>query len=238
MHYGRAVNTSYRLHYAPDNASAIVRLALDELGLDYQTLLVDRRSGAQRSAAYLALNPAGRIPVLETPDGPIAETGAILLWLADRHGALAPKIDDPHRAGFLTTLFFLANTLHPDLIQCFYAHRFGPPGATDSIRAAAQRRVAGHIDLLEQTAARLPGWFCGTDPSILCFYTAFLLRWARLYPEGGAMTFDLTETPCLAGLMTRLEQRGSLRRIAQAEGLGDHPFTAPQAPNPPEGSAI
>ena len=87
----------YRLHYAPDNASLIVRLALEELGRPYETVLVDRRAKAQRSPAYLALNPAGRIPTLETPDGPISETGAILLWLADRHGALAPAAGDPAR---------------------------------------------------------------------------------------------------------------------------------------------
>ena len=129
----------YRLHYAPDNASAIVRLALEELGLPYAPVLVDRRAEAQRSAAYLKLNPAGRIPVLETPEGPISETGAILLWLADRHGdgRMAPAPDAPTRGAFLAALFFLANTLHPDLIMCFYTHRYGPETAEGAIRGAA-----------------------------------------------------------------------------------------------------
>ena len=56
---------SLTLHYAPDNASLIVRLALEEAGLPYRTVLVDRAANAQRSPAYMALNPAGRIP----PDG-------------------------------------------------------------------------------------------------------------------------------------------------------------------------
>ena len=81
---------SYVLHYAPDNASLIVRLALEELGVPYRTALVDRSVKAHRGAAYRALNPAGRIPTLETPQGPISETGAILLWLAETHGALLP----------------------------------------------------------------------------------------------------------------------------------------------------
>ena len=83
----------YRLHYAPDNASLIIRLALEELGQAYETTLVNRQAQVQRSAAYRALNPNGLIPVLETPDGPMFETAAILLWLADRHGALAPSIE-------------------------------------------------------------------------------------------------------------------------------------------------
>jgi hypothetical protein len=79
------MTTAYRLHYAPDNASLIIRLTLEEMGLPYQAVLVDRHSRAQKGAPYLALNPHGRIPVLETPEGAIYETGAILLWLADRH---------------------------------------------------------------------------------------------------------------------------------------------------------
>ena len=80
----------YVLHYAPDNASLIVRLALEEMGIAYRTVLVDRSRNEQRSAAYLRVNPTGLIPALETPEGPMWETGAILLWLSETHGALAP----------------------------------------------------------------------------------------------------------------------------------------------------
>ena len=114
----------YRLHYAPDNASLIVRLALEEMRLPYQAVLVDRRVAAQKSADYLALNPHGRIPVLDTPDGAIFETGAILLWLADRHRtqacAMMPPPDHPDRGHALKWLFFLSNTLHAELRMLFY----------------------------------------------------------------------------------------------------------------------
>lgn len=53
----------FTLHYAPDNASLIVRRVLEELGLPYRAALVDRRSVQQKSPAYLALNPQGLIPV-------------------------------------------------------------------------------------------------------------------------------------------------------------------------------
>ena len=79
-----------RLHYAPDNASLCIRLALLELDLPFEAVLVNRSIRAQKSAPYLALNPNGLIPVLETPDGPLFETGAILLWLSDTYGGLMP----------------------------------------------------------------------------------------------------------------------------------------------------
>ncbi|BDY15502.1 hypothetical protein Sulfitobl28_14720 [Sulfitobacter pontiacus] len=78
--------TDYTLHYAPDNASLIIRLALEAQGVAYDTCLVDRAAQGQSAPAYRALNPHGLIPALQTPDGPLFETGAILLWLADRHG--------------------------------------------------------------------------------------------------------------------------------------------------------
>ncbi|MFM7445863.1 MAG: glutathione S-transferase N-terminal domain-containing protein, partial [Tabrizicola sp.] len=79
----------YTLHYAPDNASLIIRLVLDGAGIPYRTALVDRKRRQQDSPAYRALNPTGLIPTLETPQGAISETGAILQWLADTH-RLAP----------------------------------------------------------------------------------------------------------------------------------------------------
>ncbi|WP_201722365.1 glutathione S-transferase N-terminal domain-containing protein, partial [Sulfitobacter sp. HI0040] len=79
------------------NASLIVRLTLEQGQIPYETRLVDRRAKAQRGAAYRALNPKGLIPTLETPEGPIFETGAILLWLADRHGELFPAPASPAR---------------------------------------------------------------------------------------------------------------------------------------------
>ena len=98
---------TYRLHYAPDNASLIIRLALEELELPYETVLVDRARTAQQSAEYLALNPNGLIPVLETPHGALFETGAILLWLADTEGKLAPPPESAARGNFLKWLFFV-----------------------------------------------------------------------------------------------------------------------------------
>ena len=130
----------YRLHYAPDNASLIVRLALEELGVPYDTVLVDRAARAQRRPAYLALNPNGLIPVLETPVGPIFETGAILLWLADTHGALAPVPNDPPRAAFLKWLFWVSDTLHADLRMLFHPENYtGPDAAAQAALNRAKR---------------------------------------------------------------------------------------------------
>ncbi|MWD27599.1 glutathione S-transferase [Aquicoccus sp. SCR17] len=228
----------YRLHYAPDNASLVIRLALEELGVPYRTVLVDRAAAAQKSPDYLRLNPAGRIPTLETPDGPISETAAILLWLGERHGALMPGAGETGRAAFLNWLLFAANTLHPELVQLFYIHRYGAEEGRAAQRTALRHRIAGHLATLEALAARLEApWFCGAEPSALDLYLAPMLRWAQIYPRDQEGWLSLAPYPVLRDMALRLEARPSIAAAIRAEGLGARPFTDPRPPEPPEGSA-
>ena len=229
----------YRLHYAPDNASLIVRLALEELGTPYEAILVDRSTGAQASPAYLRLNPHGLIPTLETPHGPIFETAAILLWLADTHGALAPAPHHPERAAFLKWLFFTSNTVHAGLRILFYPEKYaGPdPAAQAALSRQMQANLQGHLARLDELAARATPSLNAIPITVLDLYIPVLLRWMALYPRGGTGWFRLADTPHLSALAARIEQRESAKRAISAEGLGENPFTAPRLAEPPEGSA-
>ncbi|MQQ07872.1 glutathione S-transferase [Epibacterium sp. SM1979] len=228
---------NYRLHYAPDNASLIIRLALEEMNLPYETLLVDRSVSAQRRPDYLALNPAGKIPTLETPDGVISEVGAILSYLSETHGQMAPQAGHAGRPEFLKWLFFTANTLHPDLIMQFYAHRYGPQEAMDHIRALTAQRLRDHLALLDQALRHAP-WSSGETPSVLDYYVVACLRWATLYPVGETGWFKIADYPHLFALCQQLETRPAAQAAIKAEGLGQTPFSAPHYANPPEGVAL
>jgi len=228
----------YVLHYAPDNASLIVRLTLEEMGLPFRTVLVDRARQEQRSPAYLRLNPAGLIPALETPGGPLSETGAILLWLSETHGALAPAPGSAERGAFLKWLFFTANTLHADMRLLFYpARHAGSKAAAPDFAEVTAARVERHLSLLEDLAQTRPGWFSPDAPSILGYYVAAILRWLALYPVERAGDFDLGAYPALHALAAALEIRPAATRAALAEGLGGTIFTKPSYACPPEGSA-
>ncbi|MCU9847668.1 glutathione S-transferase family protein [Defluviimonas sp. WL0024] len=228
----------YILHYAPDNASLIVRLALEELGQPFETRLVDRGVRAQDGAAYRRLHPNGLIPALETPDGPIFETGAILLWLSERHGAMAPQPGAPDRAAFLKWLFFTSNTLHADIRLHFYPESHaGAPDCVAAFAAATRARIAGHLALAEALAAGRPAWLRPETPSVLGLYLCGLLRWLALYPRGGTGWYNLTAFPALHALARGLETRPAARKAALAEGLGETVFSNPSLACPPEGSA-
>jgi glutathione S-transferase len=225
----------YTLHYAPDNASLIIRLVLDGAGIPYRTALVDRRKHQQDSPTYRALNPTGLIPTLETPVGPISETGAILLWLSDTH-KLGPAPSDPDRATFLKWLFFLSNTAHADLRTIFYPHLYAPADAHAAHLEIMSARMLTHFGLLDRAAERHPGLFAPGRP--LGVYTVTLTRWAALYPVDSPRWLDLDDFPALAALARAQEHRVETPVIARAEGLGPHPFTRPEQPNPPEGSVL
>lgn len=229
---------NYRLHYAPDNAPLIIRLALEEIGVPYETVLVDRRSRAQDTTAYRALNPAGLIPVLETPSGPIFETAAIGLWLVDQHAKLGPASGTPDRADFLKWLFHLSNTVHADLRLFFYAPYYvgEDTAAQITLRTQVKSRLAEHLSCLNDAIPM--GCYGGPDPSFLDIYTCCMLRWMALYPaDQDRCWYQLSKYPNLSRLCARLENRESTQHAILAEGLGMTPFTRPQYTNPPEGSA-
>jgi glutathione S-transferase len=225
----------YALHYAPDNASLIVRLVLDGAGIPYRTVLVDRARRQQDSPAYRALNPAGLVPTLETPLGPISETGAILLWLSDTH-RLGPAPDHPDRPLFLKWLFFLSNTAHADLRMIFYPHQYAPADRFAAHHEITSSRMLRHFALLDDAARASPRLFAAATP--LGVYAVTLTRWAALYPPGAARWLDLAAFPALHALARAQEARVETPVIARAEGLGPHPFTRPETPNPPEGSVL
>lgn len=230
---------TYVLHYAPDNASLIIRLALEQSGCAFETRLVDRSRSAQRDAAYLALNPHGLIPVLETPDGPLFETGAILLWLGDRHGGLGPQPRDAARGDYLKWLLYVSNTLHPLLRMTFYPGVYiGPDAqAQAQLRHGLRAQICAAYDALDALAGAQHRWF-GTATGALDFYVAACLRWCALYPADAARDwFDLAHWPNLQAMCDRLDAQPCTAKLITAEGLGPRPFTAPRYPNPPEGSA-
>lgn len=230
--YGCGMDMPLTLYYAPDNASLCVRLALLELRQPYQTVLVDRAKMGQMDAGYLALNPNGLIPTLMTPEGPIYETGAILLWLDGQvAGGFMPP--DMPRGESLTWLMWLSNTLHPCLRMWFYPSKYIGEAGVPALLDVTRVRL---LDLFAHLEAHA-GWFDRAAPSALGCYIAPMVRWAALYGPEQAW-FDLSKYPKLKSYVTCLEQRASAHEASVAEGLGETIFSDPANPNPPEGSAV
>lgn len=215
------------LHHAPDFASTIVRFALEELELPHTLAIVDIEGGALTSPEYRQVNPVGLIPALETDDGPMFETAAILLWLVDRTGRLGPGPQDPDRGAFLSWLFFTSNALHQAALAMFYPHRPAGEANTDAARAAAQGQITARLGLIEaMLAAQSPRWLSPDHPGVLGYYIGILVRWLILLPPL-PYGIVLADFPYLKAVLAAHEARPAALRVAASDGLGPTPFTNP-----------
>jgi GST-like protein len=110
-----------------------IYIALEELALPYTVHPVDVFSGRQFDDAFLKLNPNAKVPVIVDPDGPggkpytVFESGAILLYLADKTGKLLPK-DTVAKFDVIQWLMTQMSTVGPMFGQYVHFLRFAPPG--------------------------------------------------------------------------------------------------------------
>jgi len=209
-----------QLHYYPSTAAMIPHIVLEELGVPYERILVDRTRDAHKEPAYLKLNPNGLIPVLT--DGPLVlyETAAIVLHLCDTHpqAQLAPAVGTTQRAHFYKWLLWCSSTLQQTLILYFYPERWvreGDAQGAAEVRRRAQEKVGGLIGQLEALLQSHDGpWVCGTDYTALDAYVFTLCRWTRNFQ--GPKARDL---PRLGAWLHRVAGRPAVQRVFAAEGL-------------------
>lgn len=103
------------LHYHPFSRAANVVWMLEELGVPYELLFVDLKSGAHKADAFRRINPMGKLPTVVDGETVITESAAIGLYLADRYayGVLAPKVDDKQRATYLRWSLYAPSVIEP-----------------------------------------------------------------------------------------------------------------------------
>jgi glutathione S-transferase len=206
-----------QLHYYPSNASMVPHLLLEEIGTPYELVFVDRKQGAHKSAAYLALNPNGLIPVLVDGDLVLYETAAICLHLVDTHpqAGLAPPLGTPQRAQFYKWLVWLTNTLQATLIVYFYPERWADRAdAIAQIKAHAEARVGALLDQLDAELERHGGpWLLGTSFSAVDAFALTLCRWTRGFTRPARML------PQLGPYLARALARPATQRVFEREGL-------------------
>jgi GSH-dependent disulfide-bond oxidoreductase len=138
-----------------------VSILLEELGPPYEVHVVDLRSGAQKEPWFTAINPNGRIPaIVDRDEGDFAvfESGAIMVYLAEKTGKLLPS-DPKGRSLVMQWLMFQMSGLGPMMGQANVFTRYFPeplPSVIDRYRRESRR-------LLEVLDGHLAGheWLAG-----------------------------------------------------------------------------
>jgi GST-like protein len=108
-----------------------VSILLEELGEAYNVIPVNIGKGDQFAPDYLKINPNNKMPTLVDPDGPegepypVFESGAILMYLADKHGKFLPKETGP-RYRVIQWLMFQMGGVGPMLGQAHHFLQYAP----------------------------------------------------------------------------------------------------------------
>lgn len=201
--------------YTSPNARK-VQIMLDEVGLPYTVRWVDISAGEQHSAAYRAINPNGKIPAIEDPHGPdgraitLFESGAILLYLAEKSGQLLPA-DPVLRWQAIQWLFWQMAGQGPMLGQAahFVSHA-RKRGIDDDYATARYQGEARRLYAVLDERLRGREFIVGealTIADIACF------PWVRVAAGQGV---DLGDFPEVKRWSDALARRPSARRRLEA----------------------
>ena len=145
-----------------------VSIALEELALPYTVHAIDLMRGEQKHPSYLALNPNGRIPTIvdtEADNFAVFESGAILIYLAEKTGKLLPA-DPAQRYRAIQWLMWQMGGLGPMFGQLGFFHKFAGKDYED--KRPRDRYVAESKRLLGVLNQHLAGrtWMMGDDYTV------------------------------------------------------------------------
>ena len=205
------------LYYAPGAASMLVHWLLIELDVPHELRLVDTAANAQKSSAYLALNPNGVVPTLVIDGKPQHEAAALAMMLVERHpqSGFAPAFDDPRRADYLQWMFNLANMVQPLFRQWWYPGEPAGEAQRDAVLAQCAPRIEAQWQRIDDHLSATRPYLLGEALSAADFYLAMLMRWSRNMPK------PATDSPHMAVLAQRMKARPSFATLYQREGLAE-----------------
>jgi glutathione S-transferase len=182
-----------------------ISILLEELGLPYTVHALRLAEGEQRQDWFLAINPNGRIPAIvdrDNGDFPVFESGAIMLYLAEKTGRLIPA-NEKGRSLVVQWLMFQMGGLGPMMGQANVFARYFPeqlPSAIDRYRRESRR-------LLEVLDRRLADheWLAG-DYSIADIAN---FAWARIHEWPGV---EISGLDNLSRWMAAIAERPAVQR--------------------------
>ena len=200
-----------KLYYSPGACALASHIALEEAGADYELAKVDLKAGEQKAPEYLAINPAGATPALQTDEGVLTENAVIMAYVAALHpqAGLAP---DPSSFAFnkmQSLTGWLGSSLHPALGRLMFSR----PPLEGEAKDAALEMALGKLDVLENHLFVGP-WAIGGAYSVADGYVSVFTRWSR---QAGLL--DSGRYPNLNRHLDAVQARPAVQKVLEAEGI-------------------
>ncbi|WP_448954893.1 glutathione S-transferase family protein [Labrys neptuniae] len=203
-----------KLYYSPNSCALAVHVTLEEAKASYQLMHVDFSAQEQRSPWFFALNPLGRVPVLDTGRGILTEVPAILSYIATifPEARLCPAghFEAAQLASFNA---FVSSNVHVNFAHFIRAERWADDGTSRAaIRSKAVENCANSFRLIDDRKLAGP-WVLGHQFTTADPYLFVMTRWLQ------RIELDVAAYPNIQAHHKRMVERDSVGRALEQEGL-------------------
>lgn len=203
-----------KLYYAPGACSLASHIALEEVGVPYETQKLNLAEGDQRKPEYLRLNPRGRVPTLVVDGNVLTENVGIVTYFAGGYpdAGIWPK-DTWHQAQAVSTMAWLSNTVHTA-----YGHYFRPARYVDgeaqqeAVKQKGRESFEGYLREID-TLLNGKKWCIGKHFTAVDGYLLVFYRW------GNRSKMPVRELKNYSALIDRVLARPAVTKVMADEGI-------------------
>ena len=196
-------------HLGVSRSERIVWL-MEELGLPYKLETMMREPNGAAPPAYKALHALGKAPVIRDGDLTLAESGAIVEYIVNRHagGRLGIRVDSPDYPRYIYWMHFAEGSLMTLMLIALVLQRV-PEAKESPVRARIRDRIAQMLAFVD---AELAGrnWFVGPDFTAADVMMTFPFTTMRKYLE-----YDLAPYANIAEYLKRIEARPAYKKAME-----------------------
>lgn len=202
------------LHYSKGSSAIAAHILLEETGTPYTIVECPIAEGAHQSEAYLSLNPKGRIPALETPEGIVTENPAILWYIGETatgHNLLPSSTFERARVQDLNA--YICATAHIAFAHKQRGHRWSDdPAVIEGMKSKVAENLRECARIVEKHYLAGP-WVMGTSYTICDPYLFLLPRWLK------ASGVELDDHPKLSEHHDRMLSRPATQKVLAIHGV-------------------
>ena len=205
---------SVKLYYAPGACSFASHIAIEEVGIPYETQKLDLAAGDQRKPEYLKINPRGRVPTCVVDGHVITENVGIITYFAGGYpkAGIWPK-DTWHQALAVSSMAWLSNTVH----AC-YGHLVRPARYADD--AASQESIRTKArNMYEEYLREIDGLLAGRKWAIGDHYTCVDGYLLVFYRWGNRQKMPVRDLKNYSALMDKVLARPAVKKVMADEGI-------------------
>ena len=205
------------LFVAPNTCARVPTIALEEIGVAFETKLIRTAIGQQKSPEFLKINPKGKVPSLLVDGEPLTENVAILTWLAKTFpkARLLPEAANELEAARLTAdLAFFAGSVHPVVTRIAMPQKMIADSdlAYEIVRPVGTKDMEVIMEMIDSRLSDGPWWY-GADWSLVDGYLYWV--WDRISGVG----FDGKRFPNIQTHAKLMLERPAVQRAMAREAV-------------------